>query len=40
MRFSFGELDVAEKFGIGYFFVFWDGVFVDKEYGIGPFNLF
>ena len=40
MRFSFGELDVADKFGIGYFFTFGYGMFGDKEYGIGPFNVF
>ena len=40
MRFSLGELDVADKVGIGYFFVFEDGVFGDKEYGIGPVNVF
>ena len=40
MCFSLGELDVAEKLGIGNFFVFVDGVFGDKEYGIGPFNAF
>ena len=40
MSFIFGELDVADEVGIGYFFVFWDGVFGDKEDGIGPFNTF
>ena len=40
MRFSLGNLDVAEKVGIGYFFTFGDGVFGDKQYGIGPFNVF
>ena len=40
MCFSLGQLDVAEKVGIGYFFTFGDGVFGDKEYGIGPFNEF
>ena len=40
MRFSLGKLDVAEKVGIGYFFTFGDGVFGDKEEGIGPFNAF
>ena len=40
MRFSLGQIDVAEKVGIGYFFTFGDGVFEDKEYGIGPFNAF
>ena len=38
MRFSLGQIDVAEKVGIGYFFTFGDGVFGDKEYVIGPFN--
>ena len=37
--FSLGELDVADKFGIGYFF-FGGGVSGDKEDGIGPVNLF
>ena len=40
MRLSLGQLDVADKFGIGYFFTFGDGVFGDKEYGIGNFNAF
>ena len=40
MRFSLGELDVADKVSIGYFFVFGDGVFGYKEDGIGPFNVF
>ena len=40
MRFSIGELDVSEKVGVAYFFVFGDGVLGDKEYGIGPFNAF
>ena len=40
MSFGLGELDVADKFGIGYFFVFGDGVSGDKEYGIGPVNEF
>ena len=40
MRFSLGKLDVAEKFGIGYFFTFGDGVFGDKEDDISPFNTF
>ena len=40
MRFSFGELYVTDKVGIGYFFTFGDGVFGDKEDGIGPFNEF
>ena len=38
--FSLGEIDVAEKFGMGYFFVFGDALFGDKEDGIGPVNLF
>ena len=40
MRFSLGELDVAEKVGIGYFFVFGDCVSGYKEDGIGPVNAF
>ena len=40
MRFSFGEIDVADKVGIGYFFTFGDGVFGDKEDDIGQFNAF
>ena len=40
MRFSLGDFDVAEKFGIGYLFVFGDGVFGDKKGGIGPVNVF
>ena len=40
VRFSFGQLDVADKIGNGYLFTFWDGVFGDKEDGIGPFNTF
>ena len=40
MRFSLGELDVAEKVGVGYFFVFGDGVLGEKEDGIGPLNEF
>ena len=40
MRFSLGQLDVAEKVGIGYFFTFGNGVFGDKEEGIGTFNTF
>ena len=40
MRFSLGDIDVAEKIGVGYFFVFGDGLLGDKEYGIDPFNAF
>ena len=40
MCFSFGELNVADEVGIGYFLVFGDGVFGDKEDGIDPFNTF
>ena len=40
MRFSLGELDVADKVGIGNFFVFGGGVFGDKEDSIGPFDVF
>ena len=40
MRFNLGQLDVAEKVGIGFFFGFGDSVFGDKEDGIGPFNTF
>ena len=40
VRFSIGELDVADKVGVGSFFVFGDGVFGDKEDGIGPVNVF
>ena len=40
MHFSLGQVDIIEKFGIGYFFTFGDGVFGDREDGIGPFNVF
>ena len=40
MRLSIGELYVADKVGIVYFSVFGDDVFGEKEYGIGPFNVF
>ena len=40
MSFSLGQLDVAEKFGIGYFFNFGDGMFGDKEYDISAFIAF
>ena len=40
MRFSLGELDVADKVGIGYFLVFVDVVSGDKEDGIGSVNAF
>ena len=40
MGFSFGELDVADEVGIGYFLVFGDGVLGYKEDGIGTFNKF
>ena len=40
MRFSLGDLDVADKFGIGYFFVCGYGVSGDKENGVGPVNAF
>ena len=40
VRLSFGDLDIADKVGIGDFFVFGDGVFGDREDGIVPFNTF
>ena len=40
MRFSLGELDVADKFGMGNFLVCGDGVSGYKEDGVGPVNLF
>ena len=40
VRFSFGELDVADEVGICYFFVFGDGMFGYKKYVIGYFNMF
>ena len=40
MCFSLGELDVADKVGIGNYFVCGDGVSGDKEYGVGPVNVF
>ena len=40
VRLSLGDLYVAEKVGIGCFFVFGDVVFGDKEDSIGPFNVF
>ena len=40
MRFSLGEIDVADKVGVGYFFVFGYGLLGDKEVGIGPVNAF
>ena len=40
MSFIFGELDVADEVGIGYFFVFGGGMFGDKADGIGTFNAF
>ena len=40
MRFSLGELYVADKVGIGNFFVCGDGVSGDKEDGFGPVNAF
>ena len=39
MRFGIEDFDVADKVGIG-FFVFGDGVYGDKEDGIGPVNVF
>ena len=38
--FSVGEIDVADKVGIGYFLVFGGGVSGDKEDGIGLVNVF
>ena len=40
MRLSIGQLDVADKVGMFYLFTFGDGVFGDKEYGIGNFYAF
>ena len=40
MGFSFGELDVADEVGIGYFLVFGGGVLRYKEDGIVTFNMF
>ena len=40
MRFSFGEIDVADEVGIGYIIVFGDVMFGDKEDCISPFNTF
>ena len=40
MCFSLGELDVADKFCKGNFFVCGDGVSGDKEDGVGPVNAF
>ena len=40
MRFILVELDVADKVGIGDFFVCGDGVSGDKEDGVGPVNDF
>ena len=40
VSFSLGEIDVADKVGIGIFSLFGDGVFGNKEDGIGPFNVF
>ena len=40
MRFSIGQLDVADKVGIFYLFTFGDGVIGEKEYGIGTFYAF
>ena len=40
MCFSIGELDVPDKVGVVYLFVFGDCVLGDKQYFIGPFNAF
>ena len=40
MRFSLGDLDVADKNSIGNFFVCGDVVSGDKEDGVGPVNAF
>ena len=40
MRFILGELDVVDKVVIGNFFVCGDGLFGDKEDGVGPVNSF
>ena len=40
MRFSLGELDVADKVGIGNCFVCRDDMSGDKEDGVGPVNAF
>ena len=40
VNFSFGELDVADEVGIGYFLVFGGGVLRYKEDGIVTFNMF
>ena len=40
MPFSLGELDITDKVGIGYFFVFGGGVSGYKEDGIVPVNVF
>ena len=36
MRFIIGQLDVAETFGIGYFFTFGDGILGDKKMVLIP----
>ena len=40
MCFSLGQLDVADKVGVGYFFTFGYGLFGDKKYCVGAFNAF
>ena len=40
MCFSIGELDVSNKVGIGFFFVFGDSGLGEKEDGIVPSNAF
>ena len=40
MCFSVGQLDLAEKFGVGCSFTFGDGLFEDKNICVGAFNAF
>ena len=40
MCFSLGQIDVADKVGVGYFFTFGDGLFGDKKYFVGALNSF
>ena len=40
MRFSLGELDVVDKFGILIFFNRGDSVSGDQEDEVGPINVF
>ena len=40
MCFILAQLDVADEVGVGYFFTFGDGLFGNKKYYVGAFNIF